>query len=102
MEFKKRWYNHKSDFAHKKHKESTKLSNYIWDLKEKNIEFKINWKIKKKVPKIKNGDRICKLCTQEIITIFKNKENLLNSRNEVMNKCRHRNQFLLKNWKKII
>ena len=46
-EFKKRVSAHKTDFKHKKYKESTKLSKY-WDLKENNINFKISWKIVKK------------------------------------------------------
>ena len=76
------------------------MSNYIWNLKENNINFNINWKIIKRVGETKNGDRMCRLCTQEIRSILKNKDSPLNSRNELMNKCRHRNKFLLKNWKR--
>ena len=100
LEFKKRVANHKSDFKHKKNKESTKLSNYIWSLKENNINFKIDWKIIKRVGETRNGDRMCRLCTYEIKSILKNKDSPLNTRNELMNKCRHRNKFLLKNWKR--
>ena len=32
--------------------------------------------------------------------IMENKQGPLNKRTELMNKCRHRNKFLLKNWKK--
>ena len=48
MEIKKRISKHRTDFSHKKYQEATKLSNYIWKLKEKNIDYKINWKIIKK------------------------------------------------------
>ena len=100
MEFKKRYYKHRSDFTHRKNKDSTRLSSYIWNLKDNKIDFKINWKIIKKVGKIRNGDKICRLCTAEAKLIMKNKDGQLNKRMEIMNKCRHTNQFLLKNWKK--
>ena len=99
-EFKKRVSSHKTDFNHVKYKESTKLSKYIWNLKEKNTKFEIKWNIVKKVNKIKNGDKMCRLCASEVNFILKNKNSPLNSRNELMNKCRHCSQFLLANWKK--
>ena len=98
MEFKKRFYSHRSDFENKKDKDSTKLSSYIWTLKDNKIKFEINWKILRKVGKLQNGDRICRLCTLEAKMIMKNKNAPLNKRSELMNKCRHRNKFLLKNW----
>ena len=100
MEFKKRISKHKTDFTYKKYKESTKLSNYIWKLKEKKTNYEINWKVLRKVKKNRNGDKICKLCMHEIMAILKNKDHPLNSRNEIMNTCRHKKQFLLKNWKR--
>ena len=42
MEFKKRLSKHKTDFSYKKYKKSTKLSNYIWKLKEAKTNYKIN------------------------------------------------------------
>ena len=98
MEFKKRFYSHRSDFEHKKDKDSTKLSSYIWTLKDNKINFEINWKILRKVGKLSNGDKICRLCTLEARMIMKNKNAPLNKRSEIMNKCRHKNKFLLKNW----
>ena len=100
LEFKKRVSLHKTDFAYKKYKESTKLSNYIWNLKENNIKYELKWEILKKTKQIRNGDIMCRLCTQEIRSILKNHDAPLNSRNEMMGKCRHKKQFLLKNWKK--
>ena len=99
-EIKKRVSSHKCDFKHAKYKDSTKLSNYIWKLKDKNIKYEINWNIVKKVKKLRNGDRMCRLCIQEVHSILKNKNSILNSRNEILNKCRHRKKFLLSNWKK--
>ena len=68
--------------------------------KRKNINFKIQWEIMKKTKNIRNGDKMCRLCIEEIRSIFKNNDAPLNSRNELMNKCRHSKQYLLKNWKK--
>ena len=43
----------------------------------------------------------CDLCLTEkaMIATFKNKDILLNTRKEMMNKCRHRDKWLLSNWK---
>ena len=100
MEFKQRFYKHRADFEHRKHEDSTKLSNYIWKLKDKNIKFEINWKILRKVKETQNGDKMCRLCTLESKLIMKNDDHPLNQRSEIMNKCRHKNKFLLKNWTK--
>ena len=65
MEFKKRFYQHRSDFIHRKNKDSTRLSSHIWKLKDNKTDFKINWEIVKKVGKIRNGDKICRVCTRD-------------------------------------
>ena len=96
-EIKKRVSSHNSDFKHAKNKDSTKLSKHIWDLKENNINYEIKWNVIKKVNKLKNGDKMCRLCTQEVRYILRNKDSPLNSRNELMNKCRHRRKYLLDN-----
>ena len=100
LEFKQRFYKHRSDFKHKKQKDSTRLSKYIWNLKDNNIEYSIDWSILRKTKKTNNGDKICSLCIMEAKLIMENKQGPLNKRTEIMSKCRHRNKFLLKNWKK--
>ena len=99
MEFKQRHYQHRHDFQNENKRESTELSKHIWKLKDKNINYNIRWKIIKQVPKIKNGNQMCRLCITEAAIIMKSKIGRLNKRTEVMNKCRHTNKFLLKNWK---
>lgn len=97
-EFKTRWYQHRHDFNNKQ--DSTELSKHIWDLRKNNKDFEISWKIMKKVPKLNNGQKMCRLCTTEALYIIKkNSKGQLNKRNEIMNKCRHQNKFLLKNWR---
>ena len=43
--FKERWNNHKTSFRLQNHKNESKLSTYIWELKEQNVNFE-SWKIK--------------------------------------------------------
>ena len=98
-EFKKRYYQHRVDFKNKDHTNNTALSKHIWDLKTKNEDYEINWKILKKIPSMKNGSKMCRLCVTEAAIIMKGKKGILNQRNEIFNKCRHQNKFLLKNWR---
>ena len=42
--FKDRYRNHKSSFKHQKNSNTT-LSRHIWDLKSKNIDYQVTWKI---------------------------------------------------------
>ena len=96
-EFKTRYYQHRHDFNSKR--DSTELSKYVWELKDKKEKFEISWKILKRVPKLKNGQKMCRLCTTEALVIMKNGKNQLNKRTEILNKSRHQNKFLLKNYK---
>ena len=75
------------------------MSKYIWKKKDNKIDYEITWKIIKEVKKIEIGNKICRLCISEAMEIIKNKKGQLNKRNEIMHKCRHKNKFLLKNWK---
>ena len=97
-EFKKRWYRHKESMTKEKYKEDTELSKYIWGLKENNIKYNLKWDILKKVAKLKNGSRACRLCLTEALEIMENKDNPLNKRNEIMGTCRHRTKFTLRKW----
>ena len=99
-EFKDTYYQHRHDFKDETKKDQTELSKHIWKLKKTNIEYNISWKIVKKVPHLKNGNKMCRLCITEASIIMTNKKDRLNKRTEIMNKCRHENKFLLKNWKK--
>ena len=44
-EFKTRYNNHKLSFRDRKHSHSTVLSKHIWDLKDSNTDYQINWRI---------------------------------------------------------
>ena len=97
-EFKLRWYNHKSSFKLEHKKKETELSKHIWSLKDNKIDFEIKWSILKHASSYSNNTKRCQLCLWEkyfIITSKKSKT--LNSRSELISKCRHANKFLLKN-----
>ena len=96
--FKKRHGNHKSDFKHCKYRKSTTLSEHIWKLKDKNIDFEIKWKYVDKGVEYKPGARTCNLCNKEkYYIIFKPEMAQLNKRNELTAQCRHRRAALLVN-----
>ena len=94
--FKTRYNNHTSSFRNPKHKHSTELSKYIWQLKESNIEHSIHWKTLKKCKAYSNRTKRCNLCLHEkYIIIYYPKRSSLNLRHELISTCRHRKKFLL-------
>ena len=62
--FKEKYSNHKRDFKHKKYMKCTKLSNYIWSLKNQGIIPTIKWRIAKKINS-KISLNYCKLYLME-------------------------------------
>ena len=96
--FKTRYNNHKSSFAIEEKKNTTELSKYIWELKNKKSEFHITWSILTRANAYCNRTKRCQLCLWEkYFIITSDKSSTLNKRNELLNKCRHANKFLLKN-----
>ena len=45
--FKERFGNHKKSFKHEEYKEETKLSQYVWELRNSNQQYEIAWSIEK-------------------------------------------------------
>ena len=73
---------------------------YVWELKEKNINYFINWDIAMKSQKYVCGSRKCDLCICERLLNARADPNvLLNKPDELVSKCRHRNKFTLKCFK---
>ena len=99
--FKERFRNHKKEFAHKKYRNSTELSKYIWQLKDANITPIVTWKV---VAKVFSDTKInfCKLCLTEKVFIINefNDSQLLNRSSELINTCRHQNKLLPKCFKR--
>ena len=98
--FKERYNNHKCSFRKKSRKKKTELSKYVWELKEKDIYYFINWDIAMKSHKYVCGSRKCDLCICESLLIARADPNvLLNKRDEFLSKCHHRKKFTLKCFK---
>ena len=93
---------HKTSFKNREYKARTVLTEYIWKIKDQKKEMpQIKWTIEKIAPAYTNTSKRCLLCLEEKMAIieYPDQNNLLNKRSELINKCRHQNKFLLKNYK---
>ena len=84
----------------KKYCSETELSRHIWSLKDNNINYMLRWAIGSFASPYKCGSKRCDLCLTEKLYIIKaDTRHLLNKRNELISKCRHKNKYLLLNLK---
>ena len=98
--FKTRYANHLQSFRNSKYKKATALSNHIWSLTDEGKDYTIEWKILAKASPYKCGSRKCDLClTEKTLIASSDQKNTLNSRAELISKCRHRNKHLLSSVK---
>ena len=96
LSFKARYANHKQSFKNNKYRKATALSDYIWSLKDAGTEYTLTWDILSKTAPYSCGAKKCDLClTEKVIIATSDPETLLNSRAELISKCRHRNKYLL-------
>ena len=70
---------------------------YVWSLRDKDIDAEIRWSILDKTPPYKNGSKTC--LTEKYHIIFHKEGELLNKKCEILSNCRHKNKFLLCNFK---
>ena len=99
--FKSRYGGHKSSFTHTKRRNETNLSKHIWELKDKNLDYNISWKILSKAQTYSQSSGLCQLCTREKFYIcFKSELCSLNTRNELLGSCRHKTKLLISNQHK--
>ena len=97
--FKQRYGNHKKSFNHEKHRTDTELSKEYWRLKNLKANPQVQFHILKRCRPTKRTG-ICYLCLNEKLFIIEHQgNNLLNQRNELISKCRHKNKFKLMNHK---
>ena len=100
-EFKTRYNNHIKFFRHRECMNETKLSKYVWNLKDHGFDNNLSWEIHKKVSPYQCGSKHCDLCLSEKVSIIcADPDTLLNKRSELISKYRHRNKLLLVNVKK--
>ena len=96
--FKTRWQGHKTSFKHERYKTSTKLSLYIWSLKEKNVPYSIKWSIIGRASTYNPATKKCRLCLLEkFFILYHPAKSKLNSRSELFSKCLHKAKNLLYN-----
>ena len=95
-EFKTRFNLHKSSFKLEHKRTSTTLSDHIWKLKKKNINFNITGQVVKRVKPFAPGNKVCGLCLQEKLSILRSAPSL-NKRSKIFGHCIHRKKFLLSN-----
>ena len=96
--FKERFYGHRSSFRHEDSENSTTLSAHIWNLKNKNENFDINWSVLDRAAPFNPISRKCNLCVREkYFIIFQPEGASLNKRSEIFSTCRHRKKKLLEN-----
>ena len=87
-------------FKYESKRHATKLAEHIWKLNDNNETWNIKWSIQAKSRKYKPGDKYCGLCLEEKRTIAtSDPKSMLNSRSEIVSKCRHRKEHKLKNIK---
>ena len=96
--FKTRYNQHKTSFKHVKNRNQTELSNLIWKLKDKGIDYRLTWRLIAQAQTYKPGRMTCNLCLSEKFHILKGKD-LINRNTELLNKCRHKRKFLIYNMK---
>ena len=83
---KTRFHNHEPSFRNKKYASSTALSKFIWELKEKDVNYSIKWSI-------------LKVQVPEKFFILNAGTNYLNKRTELLTKCQHKNTFYVNSIK---
>ena len=87
---------HKSSFKLEQRRTSTTFSYHLWKLKNKNNNFSIKWEVVKKVRPFAPGDRLCKLCLQEKLSILRSAPSLnFKKKNEIFGHCMHKKRFQL-------
>jgi len=96
--FKIRFNNHTASFQHPQKRTNTELSKYIWNLKESNIRYTINWKVIKRAKSFNPATKRCNLCLWEKYYILcRRNMSTLNRRNELISTCRHATKYMLGN-----
>ena len=94
--FKSRWANHQTAFNHQTHRNNTSLSKHIWQLKDDEKQFSIEWRIIGRAKPFSPISNICNLCTLEKWHIIYTPEMAtLNKKDELNNYCLHKRAILL-------
>ena len=97
--FKERFYGHQSDLRNHAKAESTTLSKYVWQERNKGEEPEIRWSKLSTAKPYSLGGRSCPLCLAEKTAIARDTSGqMLNRRRELMNRCLHKDPHKLSNF----
>ena len=90
-------YNHRHSFSNPRLRNQSVLSKYFWNLKDQGLTPQIKWKILRQCSATNSFNSRFNLCIDQKISIidFKDRRQLLNERNELVFKCRHKSKFKL-------
>ena len=101
-ECKERWANHIHTFRNRQTKQECALKDFIWKLKDDEVDFTIEWDILKQSKSYQPGDSLCLLCMDEKLFIMDNAKNkkCINKDLMINEKCLHKTKFLLTNWRR--
>ena len=65
-------------------------------IKNRSVEYSIDWSIVRRAATYKNGAKNCDLClTEKYCIAIADQESLLNKRNEFISKCPHEKKFYI-------
>ena len=92
--WKKRLGNHKLSFNNRKY-EKCEIAKEVWNIKDNGGEYNIEWRILGHAASYNPVGKKCNLCLSEKVHIAENINGLINKRDELISKCRHRNKFAL-------
>lgn len=92
--FKTRFTAHTRSFRAESCRNSTELSKYVWDIRDKGMDYEISWDIAQRAYPYKCGTRRCDICLSEKMVIaMANPATMLNKRSEIISTCRHRAKY---------
>ena len=79
--FKNRWSDHCTSFRYERYRNKSKISGFVWNLKDKGQNCNIKWSILRRSSPYRAGCKRCNLCLWEKFHILKgNKEKMINKR----------------------
>ena len=97
--FKGRYSDHKTSCTYQRYETKTELSEFFWKNKKQGINSKLEFKIIDKRYPYRIGATKCDLCLCEKLLIMKEGKKVINTRDELVSKCKHAEKFLLRNYK---
>ena len=94
--FIERYHVHKGSMLHRNSNNHTVLSKRVWELRDQGLSPLVTFDIFLKSRSAGPCEKRCNLCLEEKNAIIKSSDPyLINNRNEIFTKCRHRNRWKL-------